>query len=298
MTILKEELRPLWHQEQGWRKKYQLDSESQNEADKEGIVVSLYNMDGEPVPQCILEFASQELVELIKNRIQRGIDSFFQCLIKIFLGKKTIRKEENNIYIFLAGNSSKSIFVKELFQKKIEEYYNKSKKLAEGIENVQFNLIDPLTGEGGRSDRYVPNAKTGVAYGLLKSRPGSSIKINKNYETDAMQQSRFHYYLGRDHRHYFDCKFSPAEIEYKKWVSFQGATREVVRIYYTNNPMADSKMEQMSIENVPYKEITIETQEDACLFIRTVEPDMIEYVVAKEIEDISTSEVKKCYFNN
>ncbi len=298
MTILKEELRPLWHQEQGWRKKYQLDSESQNEADKEGIVVSLYNMDGEPVPQCILEFASQELVELIKNRIQRGIDSFFQCLIKIFLGKKTIRKEENNIYIFLAGNSSKSIFVKELFQKKIEEYYSKSKKLAEGIENVQFNLIDPLTGEGGRSDRYVPNAKTGVAYGLLKSRPGSSIKINKNYETDAMQQSRFHYYLGRDHRHYFDCKFSPAEIEYKKWVSFQGATREVVRIYYTNNPMADSKMEQMSIENVPYKEITIETQEDACLFIRTVEPDMIEYVVAKEIEDISTSEVKKCYFNN
>ena len=61
--------------------------------------------------------------------------------------------------------------------------------------------------------------------------------------------------------------------------------------------MADSKMEQMSIENVPYKEITIETQEDACLFIRTVEPDMVEYVVAKEVEEISGSEIKKCYFN-
>lgn len=37
MAILKEELRPLWHQEQGWRKKYQLDGDSQNEVDKEGI---------------------------------------------------------------------------------------------------------------------------------------------------------------------------------------------------------------------------------------------------------------------
>lgn len=48
MAILKEELRPLWHQEQGWRKKYELENEVPNEADKEGVVVSLYNMDGEP----------------------------------------------------------------------------------------------------------------------------------------------------------------------------------------------------------------------------------------------------------
>ncbi|MCX4267705.1 MAG: hypothetical protein OSJ62_03440, partial [Lachnospiraceae bacterium] len=298
MSILKEELRPLWHQEQGWRKKYQLDNESaQNEVDKEGIVVSLYNMNGEPVPQCILEFSSQDLVELIKKRIQKGIDSFFQCLIKMFLSKEKTKKEENKIYIFLAGNSSKSIFVKELFQKKIEEYYSKSKRMADEIGNAYFELIDPLTGESENTEEYVPNAKTGVAYGLLKSRPGSSIKIEKNYETDALQQSRFHYYLGRDHRHYFDCKFSPAEIEYKKWVPFQGATREVVRIYYTNNPIADSKMEQMPIENVLYKEIHIDVKEDALLFIRTVEPDMIEYVVAQGLEEISTSEIKKCYFN-
>ena len=297
MAILKEELRPLWHQEQGWRKKYQLDNETQGEVDREGIVVSLYNMDGEPVPQCILEFSSQDLVEMIKNRIQKGVDSFFQCLIKIFLCKKEVRKEENNIYIFLAGNSSKSVFVKELFQKKIEEYYSRAKGMTEELGNAHFVLIDPLAGERSDCDHYVPNAKTGVAYGLLKSRDGSSIKIVKNHETDSMQQSRFHYYLGRDRRHHFDCRFSPTEIDYKKWVPFQGATREVVRIYYTNNPMADAKLEQLSIENVPYKEINIEVKEDAYLFIRTVEPDMVEYVVAKEVEDISGSEIKKCYFN-
>ena len=103
----------------------------------------------------------------------------------------------------------------------------------------------------------------------------------KNYEADSLQQSRFHYYLGRDRRHHFDCRFSPAEIPYNKWIPFQGATKNIIRIYYTNNPMADSKMEQMPIDNVPYKEIGIDIAEDAYLFIRTVEPDMLEYAVAK-----------------
>ena len=302
MAILKEELRPLWHQEQGWRKKYQLENvenESQNDVDREGIVVSLYNIDGEPVPQCILEFSSQELIEVIKNRIQKGIDSFFQCLIKIFLYDSELlqKDEEETIYIFLSGNSSKSEFVKELFQKKIEEYYSRSKKLSEKLASVHFELIDPLTGENEDHDKYVPNAKTGVAYGLLKSREGSSIKIVKNYEADSLQQSRFHYYLGRDRRHYFDCRFSPAEIPYNKWIPFQGATRNIIRIYYTNNPMADSKMEQMPIDNVPYKEISVDITDDAYLFIRTVEPDMLEYAIAKGIEEISDENVKQCYFN-
>ena len=297
MAILKEELRPLWHQEQGWRKKYQLDGDSQNEVDKEGIVVSLYNMDGEPVPQCVLEFSSQELVEMLKNRIQKGIDSFFQCLLKVFQDREDVTAEDDTIYIFLAGNASKSVFVKELFQRKIEEYYSKSKKASEGMGNVSFVLIDPLTGGNESGEGYVPNAKTGVAYGLLKSRDGSSIKIVKNHETDALQQSRFHYYLGRDRRHCFDCRFSPAEIAYKKWVPFQKASKNVVRIYYTNNPMADSKMEQLPIEDVPYKEIGINVTEGASLFIRTVEPDMIEYAVAKDAEDISENEIKKCLFD-
>ena len=265
--------------------------------DKEGIVVSLYNMDGEPVPQCVLEFSSQELVEMLKNRIQKGIDSFFQCLLKVFQDREDVTAEDDTIYIFLAGNASKSVFVKELFQRKIEEYYSKSKKASEGMGNVSFVLIDPLTGGNESGEGYVPNAKTGVAYGLLKSRDGSSIKIVKNHETDALQQSRFHYYLGRDRRHCFDCRFSPAEIAYKKWVPFQKASKSVVRIYYTNNPMADSKMEQLPIEDVPYKEIGINVTEGASLFIRTVEPDMIEYAVAKDAEDISENEIKKCLFD-
>ena len=36
--------------------------------------------------------------------------------------------------------------------------------------------------------------------------------------------------------------------------------------------------------------------ENAYLFIRTVEPNLIEYAVAKEEDDITDSEIKNCYF--
>lgn len=296
MTILKEKLRPLWHQEQGWKKKYELDSENK-EDEKEGIIVLLYNMNGEPVPQCVLEFSSENLVELIKNRIQKGIDRFFQCLGKTFLYEEQAKKEENKVYLFLAGNSSKSVFVKELFQKKIAEYHEKFKEMTETAGNSYFTLIDPLTGESENNENYKPNAKTGVAYGLLKSRAGSSIKIVKNYENDASQQSRFRYYLGKERRHHFDCKLSPVEVEYGRWIPFQGAAKAVIRIYYTSNPMADSKTEQIVIDDIPYKEIHVSEKEDAYLYIRTIEPDSIEYVVATEVKDISDSEIQKCVFN-
>ena len=71
----------------------------------------------------------------------------------------------------------------------------------------------------------------------------------------------------------------------------------MVRVYYTNNPMADSKMEQLPVADVPYKEISIDVTEGASLFIRTVEPDVVEYAVAKDAEDISENEIRKCLFD-
>ena len=129
--------------------------------------------------------------------------------------------------------------------------------------------------------------KTGVAYGLVKSMEGSTIKIIPNYETNSAEETRFKYYLGRERRRTFDCKLSPVEIEYDKWVQFQGAVKSVIRIYYTTNPMADSERDKLNIEDIKYKEIEIKPEEKKFLFIRTVKPSVIEYVVASDIEDIN-----------
>lgn len=276
MSILKEELRPLWHQEENWREKYQHGTEagsgSGNAGPEEYIDLSLYDIDGNKQPDCRFSVDTQELISLIKERIQKGIDAFFKCMAKAFQREGKLADYDGDMYIFLAGNSSKSIFVRELFESNIQEYSDR-------FANPCFKLVEPADTEDEERE-YVPNAKTSVAYGLIKSREGSSIKVEKNFETDAEEQTRFKYYLGRERRRHFDCRLSPVETEYGSWIRFQGAAKQTVRIYYTTDPTADVREEPPLIDNIPYKEITVEPKKGAYIFIRACEPTAIEYAVS------------------
>ena len=279
MSVLKEELRPLWHQEENWEKKYRHgttgnanDCIAKNGAGyEEYIEPALYDIDGNMLSDCRFEVDTQNLISLIKARIQKGIDAFFKCMGKAFQKEGKLADYDGQVYIFLAGNSSKSIFVRELFEEMIKNYSS----IKDG---PSFTLSEHMNDENG--DEYVPNGKTSVAYGLIKSREGSSIKVEKNFETDAEKQTRFKYYLGRERRHHFDCRLSPVETQYGKWIRFQGAAKRTVRIYYTTDPTADVREEPPVIDNIPYKEILIDPREDAYIYIRACEPTVIEYSVA------------------
>ncbi|MCM1541009.1 MAG: hypothetical protein NC121_07090 [Blautia sp.] len=292
MSILKEELRPLWHQEENWEQKYRHEADGSGlGADleyEEYIEPALYDMEGNKLSDCRFAVDTKGLITLIKARIQKGIDAFFKCMGKAFQRENRAGNYNGPMYIFLAGNSSKSIFVKELFEEAIQNRTS-------GSGESGFKLVEPLNGENG--DEYVPNGKTSVAYGLIKSREGSSIKVEKNFETDAEEQTRFKYYLGRERRHHFDCRLSPAETDYGTWIRFQGAARQTVRIYYTTNPTADVREEPPVIDNIPYKEIAIEPRKDAFIFIKPCEPSAIEYTVATPDEMVSgENEVNRIYF--
>lgn len=282
MSILKEELRPLWHQEENWELKYRHESDGSGINTgleyEEYIEPSLYDIDGNKLTDCRFTVDTKGLISLIKARIQKGIDAFFKCMGKAFQRENRAGNYNGPMYIFLAGNSSKSIFVKELFEEAIRNY-------SSGQGEACFKLVEPLNGENG--DEYVPNGKTSVAYGLIKSREGSSIKVEKNFETDAEEQTRFKYYLGREKRRHFDCRLSPAETDYNTWIRFQGAARQTVRIYYTTNPTADVREEPPVIDNIPYKEITIAPRKDAYIFIKPCDPTVIEYTVASPDEMVS-----------
>lgn len=281
MSILKEELRPLWHQEENWEQRYRHEPEQTDQVGgvEEYIEVSLYDIEGNKQPDCRLIIDTEELISLIKARIQKGIDAFFKCMTKAFRREDADGEHDGTMYIFLAGNSSKSVFVKELFEKTIRDY-------SYGLEDSCFKLMEPLKAGDNWEYEYVPNAKTSVAYGLIKSREGSSIKVEKNFETDAQEQTRFKYYLGRERKRHFDCRLSPVETEYGQWIRFQGAAKQTVRIYYTTNPTADVREEPPMIDNIPYREITVEPQKGAFLFIRACEPTAIEYAVALSEERI------------
>ena len=304
LTLLKEAFRPLWEQHDNWEEKYcKKNGVKSGENDEirqkeEYIEIQMYDFNGKPVPNCRFNIDIRQLLEWIKQRIQKGVDAFFKCIEKTVLGNRTAQFASEKIYIFLAGNSCKSVFVKEIFQNTIEAYNKEYGKIG-AKEQERFVLIDPLKSVD-MDDQYIPNAKTSVAYGLVKSRPGGKIYVRKNYETDSNEETRFKYYLGSDRRGSFDCMLAPVmkddngenQTSYNLWHKFQGTGMGIARIYYTEDPCADSKAEKLAIDNIPFYEISFEADEDKYLFVRAVQPSLIEYTIAGSVGEIG-EEIKE-----
>ena len=79
---------------------------------------------------------------------------------------------------------------------------------------------------------------------------------------------------------------------YNLWHKFQGTGMGIARIYYTEDPCADSKAEKLAIDNIPFYEISFEADEDKYLFVRAVQPSLIEYTIAGSVGEIG-EEIKE-----
>lgn len=300
LTLLKEAFRPLWEQHDDWEGKYKKTQEEKGHA-KEQIELQMYDFAGKPVPSCVFEIDTKELIDMIKKRISIGVEAFFRCFEKSMLENNVAKYSTEKVHIFLAGNSSKSVFVKNLFDEFIKKYSEKYNKKSSG-KKEWFELIMPLV-SNGTDLKYVPNAKTSVAYGLVKSRPGGKIRVIKNHETDSREETRFKYYLGSQRRGNFECRLSPlikkengeSTVNYNIWVKFQGAGAGVARIYYTTIPGVD--ISAMSTEGMSYKEVVFEPNEKNYLFVRAVSHSAIEYAVA-ESEDNIKDNIEKLDIDN
>lgn len=294
LKILKESFRPLWEQHDNWNECYHA---KKNHTDKEDageyIDLQMYDFNGEAVPGCKFAVDTAALLGLIKERIRKGVEAFFNCIEKTIDQNQSAQVASEKIYLFLAGNSSKSAFVKELFEELIQQYNKEYEKYCKKVQD-RFVLIEPLK-SSEIDGTYLPNAKTSVAYGLIKSRPGGNIYIKKNYATDANEETCFQYYLGTARRKKFICKLAPtiknesgeSQTSYQIWHPFQGAATGVARIYYTQDPRADVKADPISIEGIPFHEISFEKKEGQYLYIRAVKPSVIEYTVAENEESIT-----------
>ena len=83
------------------------------------------------------------------------------------------------------------------------------------------------------------------------------------------------------------------QTSYHVWHKFQGAGMGVARIYYTEDPRADSKAEDLAIDNIPFHEILFDAEEDKYLFIRAIRPSVIEYAIANSVEEIADEDIKE-----
>ena len=306
MRLLIEELRPLWERTEGYDKKYQ-----------KGIInTNLYTKEGKMVTGFTLKINQDELESILENRIEKGVRNFFECLRMAFGNSKASDMEK--VHIFLAGNSSKSQSVKDLFDKYIEieteNILNKSipksndvlDEVALSVDLDLFEVFPPLGTEDAyekqesmgieveRDNLKKPTGKTGVAFGLVESRPGGSIKvINMNQEND---ESKFKYYIGEQRRK----KFRPiidTETKYNQWYEFIDAYEEDFEIYYTSLPEASGgKLDISETSRIKCRLNDTFEDYDVFVYVRAVSPSCIEYVVARE-EDINKdkylSDIKK-----
>lgn len=228
------------------------------------------------------------LKDVIRSLISRGVTNFFQAWQEAFKNREEM---PDHIHIFLAGNSCRSPIVKELFDEQIKAKEedisaHSDGKQAEGL----FILHLPLGMEEGEAD---PNeeldrkltGKTGVAFGLLRSRKGGKDVKIINDNVDASGEALFPYFLGDiDIEGHFHVRIGK-QVPYQSWAAFCYADEEDFEIYYTSEPQAIEN--QMPPEAVKHVNCRIEADDvsdadDTMIYIRKVNPDTIEYAVGTE----------------
>ena len=180
----------------------------------------------------------------------------------------------------------------------IKEIADKTEKVLRERESATvFILYPPLGTEEADAIRQKkglpiskaitrPTGKTGVAYGLLECRKSSRIKVED--ETKDTDEIKFNFYTGYNNFGKFEV-VTDRDISYGKWIEFIDASEPDFELYFTDLPEAAGS--QMSIQGVSKKICRIdETMDEAMVYIRAVEPSVLEYCAALNEEELQKQE--------
>jgi len=236
MHIMKEALRPVWERHEGYETLY-----PENTMD-----CVLFNNDGAQQSNISLNIDLELLNKEIEERVRNGVKSFMIQLVFAMRKRKPLPEKIN---IFLAGNACKAEIVKTIFDeecKKFEsEYRHELSEQDRDLEEKVFEIYPPLGTE--ESDRMKknpgleadnnnnsrPTGKTGVAIGLILSRPGSPILV-KDESINPRGEKSFSYLVGKNLREVF-ISVLDFESKMNTWVKFKSANETTVEFYFTQD---------------------------------------------------------------
>ena len=297
-------LRPLWENTEEER--------SRNVAGRQSVELFTMDRDRETVE---LSIDYENLVELLRQRIRKGVSQFFAGLMAAFRNDS----EWNRVHIFLAGNSSKSPLLQEVFKEEIarhsrmingeplkktqdEAYIDPAEKsdMQEDPDTRCF-LLYPALGtdlanqrlqelglRNGNEEEYTerPTGKTGVAIGLIQCREGSRIKVED--ECHKEEEIRFRYWIGTSDTDGFFEPVLGRHTPYQQWVEYLDAGETYFEFYYTNLPKGEYTGE-LYIGETKKRRLTIPEiakNEDWMIYLRAVGPSELEYTVSASQEDV------------
>ncbi|QQW77213.1 hypothetical protein [Helicobacter pylori] len=244
----------------------------------------------------------KELLSLLKDKIDDGVANFFAGFSKVMA--ENIDDQCRVFHIFLGGNASRSVLVKQAFEnakeKQLKDYRQKTSK-----DDFKFIIYEPLGTEA--SDKQIleltgedvsnkpaylkPTCKTGVAFGLLESRPKAggierpSISSNPvfKYDLGIEIEGKFHARISRD-------SLKPNEYQIfqtkEEWGGF-----DELEIRYSDKALANTNT--LNIQDTQMISIALEEIEEVDVKVCCVDSQSIKVGLFKDGQLIYESEVEK-----
>ncbi|WQZ81931.1 hypothetical protein KVM48_00325 [Helicobacter pylori] len=252
--------------------------------------------------ECNLKVDCKELLNLLKDKINEGVANFFAGFSKVMA--ENIDDQCKAFHIFLGGNASRSVLVKQAFEnakeKQLKDYKQKTSK-----DDFKFIIYEPLgteasdkqilelTGEDvSNKPAYVkPTCKTGVAFGLLESRnkakgierPSISSNPVFKYDLGIEIEGKFHAKIHRD-------SLRPNEYQIfqtkEEWGGF-----DELEIRYSDKPLANTNT--LNIQDTQMISIALEEVEEVDVKVCCVDSQSIKVGLFKDGQLIYESEVEK-----
>lgn len=272
------------------------------------LKVQLFDKNGKPHPNVEIKTSQKHISDFFEGKIREGINNFFSALMLSYQNERV--KKPTKVNILLAGNSCKSPLVKKVFEQEINNYETKIRQEIEEIGNLNlktsekmFELFPPLGTPAAyekMKERGVncdennfekPTGKTGVAFGLIQCRIGSSIERVTHQTTS--EEIPFQFFIGYNTRKKFEIFRDEERVtrnlgkpDYNTWYKFIEADEETFYLYYTTLP--ECVKNDLAVEGNPaVKRIKCNidvTDENAFVFIRAKTPHSIEYVVSSDYD--------------
>ncbi|WQX82618.1 hypothetical protein KVM77_00295 [Helicobacter pylori] len=252
--------------------------------------------------ECDLKVDCKELLSLLKDKINESVANFFAGFSKVMA--ENIDDECRAFHVFLGGNASRSVLVKQAFEnakeKQLKDYKQKTSK-----DDFTFIIYEPLGTE--KSDKQIleltgedvsnkpaylkPTCKTGVAFGLLESRDKAkgierpSISSNPvfKYDLGIEIEGKFHAKIHRD-------SLKPNEYQIfqtkEEWGGF-----DELEIRYSDKALANTNT--LDIKDTQMISIALEEVEEVDVKVCCVDSQSIKVGLFKDDQLIYESEVEK-----
>lgn len=252
--------------------------------------------------ECDLKVDCKEILSLLKDKINEGVANFFAGFSKVMA--ENIDPQCNEFYIFLGGNASRSVLVKQAFEnakeKQLKDYKQKTSKddftfiiyESLGTEKSDKQILELMGEDVSKIPPYLkPTCKTGVAFWLLESRPKAggierpSISSNPvfKYDLGIEIEGKFHAKIHRDSLSLMNTRFSKLKRN--------GEALMGLEIRYSDKPLANTNT--LSIQDTQMISIALEEHEEVDVKVCCVDSQSIKVGLFKDGQLIYESEVEK-----